>query len=191
MQLTSLMTDYVKGGGSSCSPGSKREVDSSYQEVVTDGRSLIGLLHKSPGGTSDWDLAESIRDKLVQLESLLPKGGGGARKGPAPVSTDSGSVATTHSGGVVSKSERVRELLKEMEDKKKTTNNNNNNKKEPSGETNNDRTEPAAVTMDKEEREGENDLKDEQSVEPLVTVSNRHTSDEEFTHLEHATDQVQ
>ncbi|XP_019859647.1 PREDICTED: triple functional domain protein-like [Amphimedon queenslandica] len=217
INLTTLMTDYVKGG-SSCSPGSKREVDSSYQEVVADGRSLIALLHKSPGGTSDWDLADAVRDKLVQLESLLPRGGGGggARKGTKPplvsdesthsvgvASTHSVGVAPTHSVGVASKSERVRGLLKEMEDKKKTTNNNNNNYKEPSEETNNQRTETVAVTVNRikekeregeereeEKREGGTGLKEGQSVEPLVTVSNRHTSDEEFTHLEHATDQL-
>ena len=275
------MTDYIKGA--SCPKG---EVDSSYQLVVTDGRSLIALLHKSPGGTSDWELADAIRDKLVQLESLVAKGGG-ARTISATVSdesTHSVGVASTHSVGVASKSERVQELMKEMEEKKKKTkpseesndhktinkpsgesndhktinkpsgesndhktinkpsgesndhktinkpsgeSNDHKTINKPSGESNDHKTinKPSGESNDetlggamntnevkegkevregkevkegKEVREGKEvkerekgfSMKERQSLDPLVTVSNRHTSDEEFTHLEYATDQV-
>ena len=223
------MTDYIKGA--SCPKG---EVDSSYQLVVTDGRSLIALLHKSPGGTSDWELADAIRDKLVQLESLVTKGGG-ARTISATVSdesTHSVGVASTHSVGVASKSERVQELMKEMEEKKKKTkpseeSNDHKTINKPSGESNDHKTinKPSGESNDetlggamntnevkegkevregkevkegKEVREGKEvkerekgfSMKERQSLDPLVTVSNRHTSDEEFTHLEYATDQV-
>ena len=120
-----MMTEYLRKSSSEGTKRDRADLDSSYHWVLTKGRNLIALLHQSPGGTSDWEIAEAVNERLGQLTQLHKKVAPFVEKEGAGNETASngGEVGNgmTESSRPLSeeKEKRVINLLKEMESKRK------------------------------------------------------------------------